>query len=200
MNWFKELRKALTPPTLTTEEREFAERCNRLTPRACQALRFARDEAIRLGHDSVGTEHILLGLIRLGHGVAANVLEKMNCDLEAVRSYIEKQIRQGAETKAAENITLGPAANKIIEIASQEARALDHTYIGTEHLLLGLLREADGVAGQVLKGLGVNLEATREQILRELDPNYTSGRARLVHPNDLPTRIVTTDVRRWLTR
>ena len=170
MNWFKELRKALTPPT--PEERDFAERCNRLTPRACQALRFARDEAVRLGHDSVGTEHILLGLIRLGHGVATNVLAKMNCDLEAVRAYIEKQVGRSAEKKPAENITLGPFAKTVIEIACQEAKALDHKYIGTEHILLGLLRDGDGVAGDVLKGLGVNLEATRDQILRELEPYF----------------------------
>ena len=186
MNWFKELRKALSPPPpLPREEREFAERCNSLTPRACQALRFARDEAVRLGHDSVGTEHILLGLIRLGRGVAANVLEKMNCDLEAVRSYIEKQVGQGAEKPAAENITLNPHAKKIIEVASQEARALDHRYIGTEHLLLALLREGDSVAGNVLKGLGLNLETTRDQILKELEPYFKDESDT---PNDLPSR------------
>ena len=177
MNWFKELRKALSPPPPPPlEEREFAERCNNLTPRAGQVLQFARDEAARLGHDSMGSEHILLGLIRLGTGVAGNVLARVNCDLEAVRSYIEKQVGQGAGTNAAENITLNPHAKKIIEVASQEARALDHTYIGTEHLLLGLLREGDGVAGNVLKGLGVKLETTRDEILTELDPNYTSGK------------------------
>lgn len=173
MNWFSELRKALTPPT--REEREFIERCSRLTPRACEALRLARDEAVRLRHDFVGTEHMLLGLIRLGTGVAANVLAKMNCDLEAVRSEIEKQVGQGAERRVAENITLTPRAKRVIEIASQEAKGLNHNFIGTEHLLLGLLREDDGVAGRVLKGLGVNVEASRRQILKELDPNFTEG-------------------------
>jgi ATP-dependent Clp protease ATP-binding subunit ClpC len=170
MNWFKELRKALTPPT--PEEREAAERFNRLTPRACQALRLARDEAVRLGNSYVGTEHMLLGLIGLGQGVAANVLEKANCDLKAVRSFIEKQIGQGTEQKAAESITLNPGAKKIIEVASLEARAMDHRYIGTEHLLLGVLREGDDVVGNVLKGLGVNLETTRDQILKELEPCF----------------------------
>jgi len=170
MNWFKELRKALTP--LPREEREFNERCNKLTPRAYRALRFAQHEPARLRHDSVGSEHILLGLIRLGSGVAANVLEKANCDLKAVRSFIEKQIGQGTEQKAAESIALNQDAKRIIEVASQEARAMDHRYIGTEHLLLGVLREGDGVVGNVLKGLGVNLETTRDQILKELEPCF----------------------------
>jgi ATP-dependent Clp protease ATP-binding subunit ClpC len=170
MNWLKEVRKALTPPQ--PEEREFAKRCNNLTPRACPVLRLARDEAGRLGHHSVGTEHVLIGLMGLGQGVAVNVLARMNCDLEAARSYIEKQVGRGPGTEAAKDITLSPHVKKIIEVASQEARALDHRYIGTEHLLLGLLREGDGVAGNVLKGLGVNLEATRDQILKELEPYF----------------------------
>jgi ATP-dependent Clp protease ATP-binding subunit ClpC len=172
MNWFSELRKALT--SSTREEREFIERCSRLTPRACEVLRLARDEAVRLRHDFVGTEHMLLGLIRLGTGVAANVLAKMSCDLEAVRSEIEKQVGQGAERKVAENITLTPRAKRVIEIAGQEAKGLNHNFIGTEHLLLGLL-EGDGVAGRVLNALGVNVEAARQQILKELDPNFTEG-------------------------
>ena len=170
MNWFKELRKALTPPP--PEEREFARCCNKLTPRACEALRLGRDEAVRMKHDSVGPEHILLGLMILGRGVAANLLERMNCDLEAVRSCIEKQVGQGVEQRTAESITLTPEAKKIVEVASHEASALNHTYIGTEHILLGLLRECEGVAGQVLKGLGVNVEDTRQQILRELEPFF----------------------------
>src|SRR5437016_4359350 len=146
---------------------------NNFTPRAQQVLALARKEADRFNHNYVGTEHLLLGLIKLGQGVAVNVLQKMGLDLETVRMEVEKQVGSGPETKMVGNIPYTPRVKKVLALAGKEAKALKHTYVGTEHILLGLLREGDGVAGRLLKNLGVDAEATRQHILRELDPNYT---------------------------
>src|ERR1043165_2392080 len=125
---------------------------NNFTPRAQQVLALARKEADRFNHNYVGTEHLLLGLIKLGQGVAVNVLQKMGLDLETVRMEVEKQVGTGPDQKMIGNIP----------------------YIGTEHILLGLLREGDGVAARVLKNLDVDIEQTRQEILKELDPNFTA--------------------------
>jgi predicted dehydrogenase len=144
---------------------------NNFTPRAQQTLALARKEADRFNHNFVGTEHLLLGLIALGQGVAVIVLAKLGLDLENVRKEVEKHVGSGPEQKMTGNIPYTPRVKKVLALASKEARNLKHTYIGTEHILLGLLREGDGVAGRVLKSLGVNVEQTRLEILRELDPN-----------------------------
>ena len=114
---------------------------------------------------------MLLGLIRLGQGVAFTVLGKIGLDLETVRAEIEKQVGTGPDQKSMGNIPYTPRVKKVLALAAKEARALNHTYIGTEHILLGLLRESDGVAPRALKNLGVDTERTRLEILRELDPN-----------------------------
>jgi predicted dehydrogenase len=142
-----------------------------LTPRAQQALALARKEAERFNHNFVGTEHLLLGLIVLGQGVAVNVLAKLGLNLENVRAEIEKHVGTGPEQKMIGNIPYTPRVKKVLALASKEARTLNHTYIGTEHILLGLLREGDGVAGRVLQHFGVDIEETRKEILKELDPN-----------------------------
>ncbi|MFA6560784.1 MAG: ATP-dependent Clp protease ATP-binding subunit [Verrucomicrobiia bacterium] len=142
------------------------------TPRAQQALSLARKEAERFNHNYVGTEHLLLGLIKLGQGVAVNVLQKMNLDLETVRLEVEKQVGTGPEVKQAGSIPFTPRVKKVLALAGKEARALNHSYVGTEHILLGLLREGDGVAARVLKNLEVDIERTRNEILKELDPNF----------------------------
>jgi ATP-dependent Clp protease ATP-binding subunit ClpC len=146
---------------------------NNFTPRAQQVLALARKEADRFNHNYVGTEHLLLGLIKLGQGVAINVLAKMGLDLETVRMEVEKQVGSGPETKMVGNIPYTPRVKKVLALAGKEAKALGHSYVGTEHILLGLLREGDGVAAKVLKNLDVDIERTRNEILRELNPNFT---------------------------
>lgn len=145
---------------------------NNFTPRAQQVLQLARKEAERFNHNYVGTEHILLGLIKLGQGVAVNVLQKLGLDLETVRMEVEKQVGMGPEGKTSENIPYTPRVKKVLALASKEAKALGHSYVGTEHILLGLLREGDGVAARVLKSLDVDIEHTRNEVLKELDPNF----------------------------
>jgi len=148
---------------------------NNFTPRAQQVLALARKEADRFHHNYVGTEHLLLGLINLGQGVAVNVLQKMGLDLVTVRSAVEKQVGMGQEAKPSGNIPFTPRVKKVLALASKEAKNLNHSYVGTEHILLGLLREGEGVAAQVLKSLDVDIERTRNEILSELDPNYAGG-------------------------
>src|SRR6202171_1410445 len=150
---------------------------NNFTPRAQQVLALARKEADRFNHNYVGTEHLLLGLIKLGQGVAVNVLQKMGLDLETVRMEVEKQVGSGPETKMVGNIPYTPRVKKVLALAGKEAKALNHSYVGTEHILLGLLREGEGVAARVLKSLEVDIERTRNEILKELDPNFTPPEA-----------------------
>jgi ATP-dependent Clp protease ATP-binding subunit ClpC len=150
------------------------EAMNNFTPRAQQVLALARKEADRFNHNFVGTEHLLLGLIKLGQGVAVNVLQKMGLDLETVRMEVEKQVGTGPDQKMIGNIPYTPRVKKVLALAAKEAKNLNHTYVGTEHILLGLLREGDGVAARVLKNLDVDIEQTRQEILKELDPNFNS--------------------------
>jgi hypothetical protein len=142
------------------------------TPRAQQVLALARNEADRFHHNFVGTEHLLLGIIQLGQGVAVNVLQKLGLDLETVRLEVEKQVGTGPDQKMLGNIPYTPRVKKVLALADKEAKALNHTYIGTEHILLGLLLEGDGVASRVLQSLEVDVEQTRQEILKELDPNW----------------------------
>ena len=151
------------------------EAMNNFTPRAQQVLALARKEADRFNHNFVGTEHLLLGLIKLGQVVAVNVLQKMGLDLETVRMEVEKQVGTGPDQKMIGNIPYTPRVKKVLALAQKEAKALNHTYVGTEHILLGLLREGDGVAARVLKNLDVDIEQTRQEILKELDPNFQAS-------------------------
>src|SRR5580658_7016550 len=146
---------------------------NNFTPRAQQVLALARKEADRFHHNYVGTEHILLGLIKLGQGVAVSVLQKMGLDLDTVRAAVEKQVGTGQETKAQGSIPYTPRVKKVLALAGKEAKTLNHSYVGTEHILLGLLREGEGVAARVLKSLDIDIERTRNEILRELDPQFS---------------------------
>jgi len=145
---------------------------NNFTPRAQQVLQLARKEAERFNHGYVGTEHILLGIIALGQGVAVNVLQRLNVNLEAVRLEVEKAVGTGPETKQIGNLPFTPRVKKVLALAGTEARSLNHAYVGTEHILLGLLREGEGVAARVLRNLNIDLEKTRVEIMKELDPNY----------------------------
>ena len=148
------------------------ESMNNFTPRAQQVLALARKEADRFNHSFVGTEHLLLGLINLGQGVAVNVLQKMGLDLETVRLEVEKQVGTGPDQKLAGNIPYTPRVKKVLELSKKEAKALHHTYVGTEHILLGLLREGEGVAARVLRNLDIDIDQCRQEILHELDPNF----------------------------
>jgi ATP-dependent Clp protease ATP-binding subunit ClpC len=145
---------------------------NDFTPRAQQVLQLARKEADRFNHAYIGTEHLLLGLIALGEGVAVSVLERLGVDLDSLRLEVEKAVGQGPETKTAGTLPMTPRAKKVLALASSEARSLNHSYVGTEHILLGLLREEEGVAARVLKNLNVDLERARIEVLRQLDPNF----------------------------
>ena len=146
---------------------------NNFTPRAQQVLALSRKEAERFHHNYVGTEHILLGLINLGQGVAVNVLQRMELDLQTVRVAVEKQVGIGPEAKPVGAIPYTPRVKKVLALSGKEAKLLNHSYVGTEHILLGLLREGEGVAARVLKSLNIDIERCRNEILSELDPNFT---------------------------
>ncbi len=145
---------------------------NNFTPRAQQVLNLAKKEALHFGHDCIGTEHLLLGLIKLGQGVAVAVLQSMNLDLETVRMEVEKRSAPSTNTMNEGEIPPTPRAKKVLQLAAQEARALNYNYIGTEHILLGLLREGEGAAAQILRSLDVDAEAVRNEVLKALDPNF----------------------------
>ncbi|TAH34518.1 MAG: ATP-dependent Clp protease ATP-binding subunit [Planctomycetota bacterium] len=141
---------------------------DRFTERARKVMGFARREAQRLHHEYIGTEHILLGLIQEGQGVAANVLRSMNIDLEKIRREVEKIVKAGPATEPSVQIPFTPRAKKVVELALEEATNLGHNYIGTEHLLLALLREQEGIAAHVLMALGVKLEEVRQEVIEFL--------------------------------
>jgi len=140
----------------------------RLTDRARKVMALANQEAQRFNHEYIGTEHILLGLVKEGSGVGANVLKALEIDLRKVRLEVEKLVKSGPEMVTMGKLPQTPRAKKVLEYAIEEARHLNHYYVGTEHLLLGLLREQDGVAAQVLMNLGVKLEEGREEVLNLL--------------------------------
>lgn len=171
MNWLKSFWKALTGPP-KDEGRSSSEAVWSFTPRAQQVLALARMEADRFHHNFVGTEHLLLGLVGLGDGVAVAVLRKLGIHLETVRLEVEKQVGTGPDRLLKGPIPYTPRVKKTLALALKEAQALKHTYVGTEHLLLALIEEGDGVAARVLKNLGVDALQTRAEILKELDPNY----------------------------
>jgi len=145
---------------------------NNFTPRAQQVLAHARREADRFNHHYIGTEHLLLGLLKLGKGVAVTILENLGVELNAVRQQVEQQIGLGTEPQAEGNIPYTPRVRKVLALANREAQELNHTYVGTEHLLLGLIRDGDGVAGQILRHFGVDLEQARRELLDVLTPKY----------------------------
>jgi len=147
------------------------------TERVRKVLSMARQEAIRLQHDYVGTEHILLGLIREGEGVAAHVLGNLNVDLDQVHERVDETVRRGKATIALGELPYTNPAKKVLEFAMAEARELSHSYVGTEHLLLGLLRESKGIAAQVLNSLGVTIDEARAETQKVLGPDVSSGSA-----------------------
>ncbi|MFH1355318.1 MAG: ATP-dependent Clp protease ATP-binding subunit [Candidatus Omnitrophota bacterium] len=156
---------------------------NRFTERARKVIILAKEEARRFNHDYIGTEHILLGLIREGEGVAAAVLQKIGISLQNIRLEIEKLVQPGPSTQIIGDIPFTPRAKKALELSAEEARSLGHNYIGTEHLLLGLIREGEGIASQVLLNLGMDLNKVRNEVMELLGsalPGISKGNAQQV--------------------
>src|SRR5881398_1268551 len=145
---------------------------DRFNDRAKRVLALAQDEAIRFNHNYIGTEHLLLGLVREGEGVAARVLDSLGVELSKVRTAVEFIIGRGDSTTSPSEITLSPRTKKVIELAIDEARKLGHSHVGTEHLLLGLVREGEGIASGVLESLGVSLEKVRHQVIATLGQQH----------------------------
>jgi ATP-dependent Clp protease ATP-binding subunit ClpC len=139
----------------------------RFTDRARRVVVFAQEEAGTLHHDYIGTEHILLGLIREGAGVAAMALESLGIRQDDVRQQVERVIGKGQYDRTG-HIPFTPRAKKVLELALQESKALEHDYVGTEHILLGLIHEGDGVAAQVLRERGADLDRVRQQVIQLL--------------------------------
>ena len=147
----------------------------RFTDRARKVMQLANQEAQRFNHEYIGTEHILLGLVKEGSGVAANVLKNLDVDLRKIRLEVEKLVQSGPEMVTMGKLPQTPRAKKVIEYSMEEARNLNHNYVGTEHILLGLLREQEGVAAQVLMNLGLKLEEVREEVLNLLGHGMEGG-------------------------
>lgn len=147
----------------------------RFTERAQKVLALAQEEALRLGHNNIGTEHILLGLVREGEGIAAKALQALGLGSEKIQKEVESLIGRGQEMS--QTIHYTPRAKKVIELSMDEARKLGHSYVGTEHILLGLIREGEGVAARVLNNLGVSLNKARQQVLQLLGSNETGSSA-----------------------
>jgi ATP-dependent Clp protease ATP-binding subunit ClpC len=147
----------------------------RFTDRARKVMQLANQEAQRFNHEYIGTEHVLLGLVKEGSGVAANVLKRLDVDLRKIRLEVEKIVQSGPDMVTMGKLPQTPRAKKVIEYAMEEARNLNHNYVGTEHLLLGLLREQEGVAAQVLMNLGLKLEDVREEVLNLLGHGVEGG-------------------------
>ena len=163
---------------------------NRFTERAQRVILIAQEEAKRLNHDYVGTEHILLGLIALGEGVAAQVLANLGVDLRRVRAEIEKIVGTGDNVMLLGEIPFTPRAKKVLEYAVEEAQNMGHSYVGTEHLLLGLIREEEGVAARVLENLGLRLDVVREEVISLLGEGQArhAGGGKPPAPPRTPTR------------
>src|SRR5579871_4124761 len=162
-----------------------AERFDKFTERARKVLQLAQEEAQRFNHNYIGTEHLLLGLVREGEGVAAKVLANLGVDLNKVRSAVEFIIGRGERTVTGD-IGLTPRAKKVIELSVEEARRLNHNYIGTEHLLLGLVREGEGIAAGVLESLGVSLDKVRQQVNYVLNQSSTYSQQESRHSSKTP--------------
>jgi ATP-dependent Clp protease ATP-binding subunit ClpC len=167
MNWLKNFLAKLK-----SREPNSHELLENFTPRAKQTIFFANEEALRLNHNFIGTEHILLGLVKLGNGVAGNVLIKLGLNLEKVRTEVEKINGRGPDQKITFTLPFTPRAKEVFKLVRNDAKPPHHTYIGPEHLLLGILLEDKGVAAMVLKNFKVNIKQMREEILKEITPIF----------------------------
>src|SRR5687768_15095071 len=150
---------------------------DKFTERVRKVIYLAREEAARLQHDYIGTEHLLLGVIREGEGIAATVLNNLGLDLDRIRQEVENMVSASGGTMTIGEIPFTPRAKRVLELAVEEARSLGHNYVGTEHLLLGLIREGEGVAAKVLLELGVDRKRVREETLKLLGVTPTNAQA-----------------------
>ncbi len=153
----------------------FENELKKLTPRARQVLVLAQKEAARFNHDYVGTEHLLLGILRLGQGVAVAVLKSMGLNLDKLRLEVEKNSGTGANTKVEGAVPFTSRLKKVLILSAKEAKAMNYNYIGTEHLLLGLLREGESVAARIMRNMNIDTEKVRMEVLKALDPNFIPG-------------------------
>lgn len=142
---------------------------DKFTNRAKQVIKLAKKEAQKLNHNYLGTEHVLLGLMKLGQGIAVNVLKNLNIDYETLLAEVERIVGFGPEIQVYGDPTLTSKVKKVFEFANEEAASLNHNYVGTEHLLLALIRQTDGVAAQILENLNINLKEIRKEVLKELE-------------------------------
>ena len=163
------------PRTGARGKRNDRDRFSRFTERARRTIQFAQEEAQRLQHNYIGTEHLLLGLLRESEGVAAKVLKSFDVDVEKVRQAVAQIIGSGDQPVSGE-VGLTPRAKKVIELAVDEARSLNHHFVGTEHLLLGLLREGEGIGAGALESFGLDLQAVRERTMQVLHEHKRQGR------------------------
>jgi ATP-dependent Clp protease ATP-binding subunit ClpA len=167
----------------------------RFTDRAREVMQLANQEALRWNHEYIGTEHILLGLLAKAHSVAANVLKNLGLDLERIRLEVQKLMQPESKKVTMAKVPETPRAKKVIEYSMEESRKLNHNYVGTEHILLGLLREADGVAANVLTNSGLKLDDVREEVLHLLghgttsDPIQDAPAKDVVRVEDLPDEL-----------
>ncbi|MEG2248980.1 MAG: Clp protease N-terminal domain-containing protein, partial [Akkermansia sp.] len=145
---------------------------NNFTPRAQQVLALARREADRFNHNYIGTEHLLLGLLKLGQGVAVVVLERLGVKIDDIRASIEERVGKGLEPRSEGNIPYTPRVRKVLSLANKEAQELNHSYVGTEHLLLGLLRDGEGIAAEILRSFNINIEQARHEVMEEINPKF----------------------------
>jgi ATP-dependent Clp protease ATP-binding subunit ClpC len=141
---------------------------DRFTERVRKVIQLAREEAMRFNHDYIGTEHLLLGLVKEGEGIAATALANLGVDLRTLRLEVEKLVEQGPATVSVGEIPFNPQAKKVLELAVEEARKFNHNYIGTEHLLLGLIKEGEGIAAHVLDNMKVDVERVQREIVKLL--------------------------------
>lgn len=162
----------------------------RFTERARRVLGLAQEEAKRLGHDYVGTEHILLGLVREGEGVAAEVISNLGISLESIRIEVEKVAPKGSEMLTYGDVPFTPHAKRVLELSVEEARRLGHNYIGTEHLLLGLIREGEGIGSKVLINLGISLDTVRDEAMNLLGGGMPSAKPAASHPKKTSTPVL----------
>jgi len=175
MKWLKSFWKAFKSEWVKADQPAEGSRIT-FTPRAQQALALAKKESIRLHHQFVGTEHILLGVIALGQGCAFNVLVNLGINPDDLRKTIEASINHGPDLENKERGNYTPRVKMVLAIASNEAKTLHHHYVGTEHLFLGLLGESGGMAGKILReNYHLNLAEVRKKVLKELDPNFGTG-------------------------
>ena len=161
----------------------------RFTDRARKVMALANQEAHRFNHEWVGTEHLLLGLVKEGTGVGANVLKNLDVDLQKLRMEVERIAKSGPEMSPMGRLPQTPRAKKVLEYAVEEARALNHNYVGSEHLLLGLLRESEAVAAQVLMNMGLKLEEVRDEVLDLLGAGKEAGQRQTVTMAGSPREI-----------